>query len=193
MAFWSQNFKNDTTLKDPKRKFRFTVEFQGIDGPGGAVLWYAKTAQKPQFEIESTEHQYLNHTFYYPSNLKWSPLDIEVIDPVDPDVAATVSDIIEASGYAPPTDVNSLATMSKAKSVGALGTVIITQFDSNGNPLETWTLWNAWITSVNYGDLAYGDSELSTVQISLAYDWARITTDNNSSAVIGGGSEFFKV
>ena len=31
MPFWSTNFGQDTTLKDPKRKFRFKVEFQGID------------------------------------------------------------------------------------------------------------------------------------------------------------------
>ena len=48
MAFWSTNFGEDTTLKDPKRKFRFTVEFQGIQAAqGGAMLWYAKTFAGP--------------------------------------------------------------------------------------------------------------------------------------------------
>ena len=47
MAFWSTNFGEDTTLKDPKRKFRFMVEFQGIQAAqGGAMLWYAKTVYK---------------------------------------------------------------------------------------------------------------------------------------------------
>ena len=193
MPFWSQDFGADTTLKDPKRKFRFTVEFQGIDTPPGPVLWYAKTAQKPKFEIQETEHQFLNHTFYYPSSLKWQTLDIEVVDPVDPDVAATVSDIVTQSGYAPPTSSDSLATISKAKSVGSLGTVLITQLDANGEPLETWTLWNAWIKSVNYGELAYGDDELSTVQLTLIYDWARISTLNASSAIAGGAQEFFSI
>ena len=35
MPFWSTNFGEDTTLKDPKRKFRFTVEFQGIQAAQG--------------------------------------------------------------------------------------------------------------------------------------------------------------
>ena len=31
MPFWSTNFGQDTTLKDPKRNFRFIVEFNGIN------------------------------------------------------------------------------------------------------------------------------------------------------------------
>lgn len=195
MPFWSQPFDGDTTLKDPKRKFRFTVEFQGIGGnaQGGALLWYAKQCKKPSFTIQETEHKYLNHSFYYPSSLKWETIDITVVDPVDPDVAATVSDIVVQSGYAPPTDPNSLSTMSKAKGVGALGTVLITQIDANGEPLEKWTLWNAWIKQVQYGDLAYGDDELTELTITLIYDWARLDTTNDSSALAGGGKEFFKI
>jgi len=50
MPFWSTNFGEDVTLNDPKRKFRFTVEFQGVAAAiGGAVLWYAKTVTKPSF------------------------------------------------------------------------------------------------------------------------------------------------
>ena len=41
--FWSDNFAESTQLKDPKRQFRFKVEFTGISAPqGGALMWYAK-------------------------------------------------------------------------------------------------------------------------------------------------------
>ena len=98
MPFWSTNFGEDTTLKDPKRKFRFYVEFQGIAAPvGGATLWYAKAVAKPSFAIEKTEHAYLNHTFKYPGKVTWDDLDVTLVDPVDPDVAATLSDIVVKS------------------------------------------------------------------------------------------------
>jgi hypothetical protein len=195
MPFWSKNFGEDTTLKDPKRNFRFIVEFGGVDAtPGGAVAWYAKSAAKPSFSINSAEHKYLNHTFYYPGSVTWNEVAITMVDPVDPDVAATFSDIVVNSGYSPPTDTNSLGTMSKAKAAGALGTVTVTQIDSNGAPLETWTLWNSYIMDVKYGDsLAYGDDELTEVAVTLRYDWARIETATESSAVSRGGREFFKV
>lgn len=39
MPFWSTNFgEENADYKDPKRKFRFTVEFQGLNAdPGGAA------------------------------------------------------------------------------------------------------------------------------------------------------------
>ena len=195
MAFWSTNFGEDTTLKDPKRKFRFTVEFQGIQAAqGGAMLWYAKTCAKPSFQVAEATHKFLNHTFYYPGSVTWQDVAITLVDPVDPDMAATLSDIVVQSGYTPPTDSTSLSTMSKAKAAGALGTVIITQIDSDGNPLETWTLWNSWMKEVKYGDLGYDGDDLTEMSITLKYDWARVETAGPSAAVAGsGGSEFFGV
>jgi hypothetical protein len=193
MPFWSTNFGQDTTLKDPKRQFRFTVEFQGINAAqGGALLWYAKTAAKPSFTIASAEHKYLNHTFYYPGSVTWNTISITMVDPVEPDVTATLSDIIVSSGYSPPNDATKLGSMSKAKAAGALGTVIITQIDSDGNPLETWTLWNSFIKDVKFGELQYGEDNLTETTVELQYDWARVLTVNASSAVVGGGNEFFK-
>ena len=195
MPFWSTNFGQDTTLKDPKRKFRFTVEFQGIDAAqGGALLWYAKTAAKPSFSIGEVEHAYLNHKFYYPGSVSWNTTTITMVDPVDPDVTATLSDIIVASGYSPPTDATGLGSISKAKAAGALGTVIITQIDSDGNPLETWTLWNSFIKDVKFGELEYGgEGDLTETSLEIRFDWARVETVNPSSAVVRGGNQFFQV
>ena len=195
MPFWSENFASNPDMKDPKRNFRFIVEFGGINAtPGGAVAWYAKTAAKPSFAIANAEHKYLNHTFYYPGSVTWNPITITMVDPVNPDMSATFSDIITEGGYAPPTDTTALGTTSKAKAANALGAITVTQIDSNGRPLETWTLWNPFIEDIKYGDtLAYGDDNLSEISITLRYDWARIETVTDSAAVSAGGNEFFKI
>jgi len=194
MAFWSQDFGADPTLNDPKRKFRFIVEFQGIQSAqGGAILWYAKTVDKPSFQIASAEHKYLNHTFYYPGSVTWNEVSLTLVDPVSPDMTATFSDIISAGGYTPPTDATSLSTMSKAKAAHALGAVYVQQLDSNGIAIETWTLWNSFISEVKFGELAYGDDELNEMTVTLKYDWARVETANDSAAVNQGGNSFFNV
>jgi hypothetical protein len=192
MAFWSTNFGEDTTLNDPKRKFRFIIEFQGIQSAqGGAQLWYAKTAAKPSFKVETTEHSYLNHKFHYPGAITWEEISITLVDPVEPDMTATLSDIIVQAGYAPPANATQLSTISKAKAAGALGTVTIQQLDSNGVPLETWTLWNAFLTEVKYGDLEYGSDDIIEMTVGLRYDWARVETANPSVAVAGSGGQSF--
>ena len=39
---------------------------------------------------------------------------------------------------------------------------------------ETWTLKNAFIIKVAYGELEYGDDALSEVTIDFKYDWAEL-------------------
>ena len=198
MPFWSTNFGESAELKDPKRKFRFTVTFTGIDASqGGSFLWYAKTATKPSFAVNAAEHKYLNHTYHYPGSVTWADVSITLVDPVEPDMTATFADILQASGYQVPSDPTKLTSISKAKSASALGSVIITQIDSDGNELDKWTLMNAFVQDVKFGDsLAYGDDELVELSLTMKYDWATCETANPSVAVGEGttqASEFFKV
>ena len=194
MPFWTKDHSGDATLRDPKRKFRFIVNFDGIAGEN-ATAWYAKTATKPSFQIGAAEHKYLNHTFFYPGSVTWQDVSITLVDPVDPDVAATFSDIVVQAGYTPPADIMKWATMSKAKASTALGAVTVTQIDSNGAPLETWRLYNSWLSEVKYGDLEYGGDDLTEVALTLKYDWAQLKTENTDGSALktSGGSEFFKI
>ena len=183
MSFWST--PANPTIADPKRKFRFYVEFQGLaETPNpGALLWWAKQVNKPSFSTETATHEYLNYTFKYPGKVTWDDISLTLVDPVNPDMAATLSDILVQSGYSIPTNAETLqmSTLSKGKSAGALGMVTITQIDASGNDLEKWTLNNAFITKVAYGDLAYGDDGLTEMTVTLAYDWASllVTTDGS--------------
>jgi len=195
MPFWSENFGDEgRDLKDPKRQFRFKVEFTGINAaPGGSVMWYAKSATKPSFSVNSAEHVYLNHKFYYPGAVTWNEVSVVLVDPRDPDVAATLSDIVELSGYKPPTDPFSLGTMSKQKAAGALGTVFITQIDGDGAEIEKWSLHNAFISDLKYGDLAYGNDDLVELTVQMKYDWAELDSVEGRSAHATGTqkSRFF--
>ena len=186
MAFWT-----DAQFEDPKRAYRFLVDIGRM--PNGAT-WYAKSAKKPEISISTVEHNFLNHRFYYPGRAEWAEVTVTLVDPVSPDAAINTAAIIRASGYNPPKDVTDTTTISKQASVAAMGSVVISQIDSQGDALETWTLWNPFIEDIKYGDsLDYTNAELTEVSVTLRYDWARIETANDSSAVAGGGREFFKV
>ena len=201
MAFWAQNFaeSTETPLKDPKRQFRFMVEFTGIDaaGDGGSALWYAKSVSKPSFQIAAAEHKYLNHTFYYPGSVSWQDVTLTLVDPVKPDMTATFADLVASGGYNPPTTPNSTRTMSKASAASALGTIYIIQFDAMGEEIEKWTLWNSFITDLKFGDtLQYGEDGLVELSVTLKYDWARLEVTTAGSVVANSTSpnqkEFFK-
>ncbi len=170
----SQGFWTSAQQADPKRKFRFLVTLGSM--PDGAT-WSAKSVDKPTVTVNAADHKFLNHTFYYPGNVSWNEINITLVDPVSPDASANLSRILLESGYHPPADVNDTTTISKSRAVAALQAVVISQIDSDGVPLETWTLNNAFITSVNYGgNLSYGDDALADVTVSFRYDWASIET-----------------
>jgi len=194
MAFWSENFATLGTdgnpLADPKRKFRFKVEILGI--ATDAVLWWAKTANKPSYTIAATEHKYLNHTFYYPGTVTWNEVVMTFVDPAgDQDMASLVSQLVIAGGYHPPaapstdTEPHPMSTMTKGGACSALNSVKVTQIDGNGADIDSWTLYNAFITDVKYGELAYGDDELVEVSLTFRYDWGLVEYPSSES---GGGS-----
>ena len=80
--------------RDPKRNYRFTISIAGLESGG---IWYAKSATKPKFTVTNTEHNYINHTFHYPGRVVWEPVTITVVDPVDPNAAASAADLLKQS------------------------------------------------------------------------------------------------
>jgi hypothetical protein len=191
MAFWT-----DATNKDPKRAFRFLVQLGSMEN---GATWYAKKVTKPSIEVKEASHKFLNHTFYYPGSTEWSTVDVTLVDPVSPDAAANTAAILRSAGYTPPKDVNDTTTISKQAAVQALNGVIIEQIDAVGNTMEKWTLWNAWVSKVTYGDLDYTSDELTEIQMTIRYDWAVLETDNAShtglktpSGADADGKAFFK-
>jgi len=180
MGFWSTN-------TDPKRQFNFKVT---ITGAGGKLQSFmAKTAAKPGFTINAAEHQYLNHTFSYPGRLTWNDVAVTFVDPGKGESAsAGLALLLKEMGYNPPDgSASDYQTISKSKAVTSLGSVSITQMDVDGNELDEWTLINAWVTEVTFGDLDYASDELVEISCTFKYDFATFkeTGTAASSAILG--------
>jgi len=178
------NFWTDATSEDPKRNFRFLV---GITSMEGNAEWFAKKVSRPNFNIEQTEHMFLNHTFYYPTRTKWDPVTLTLVDPVSPDAINQLLQIVKFSGYDP--SVLNLAergtTITKAASVGQLNSVVIKMINGeNTEILEEWTLHSPFITKVAMSELDYSNDDLSSIDIEFRYDWASCVVPNaNTSAI----------
>ena len=180
MAFWTDT--GPSLGRDPKRGFRFHIQVTEVgNSDTGAYFWYAKTVDKPSYEIGVTEHDYLNHKFRFPGKTTWQPISMKLVDPTNPDLASTFSDMITAAGYHPPSNRDDMTSMSKKLATLAVGKVIITQIDADGKALEQWTLFNAWISKVNYGSLDYSSEDLTEMEIEFQYDWAQMQSGADGS------------
>jgi len=160
---------------DPKRKYRFLVELAGTGGPGS--LWFAKTVDKPEITIGTGEVDFMQHKFYYPGRVEWNEISLTLVDPVSPDATEIFLEILQNSGYSGPQDAkDTLQSLSKGAEANVLGNVVIKQVAADGSIQEEWTLNNAIITKVGWGDLDYSSEDLSEISISFRYDWASCTT-----------------
>ena len=170
MSFWNQ------ASVEPKRQFRWLLYIAGMP------QWIVKDVKKPSFNVTNTSHDFLNYKFHYPGRVDWQDISVTVVDPVQPDSAASLVSILEQSGYVLPDEYTSQAaeprTISKKSMVDSLGGQIqLVMFGANTgtqteNVLEKWTLNNPIITSVDFGQLSYGNDELVNISIGLKYDWA---------------------
>lgn len=185
----AKNFWTAAPAQDPKRGFRFRIQIPGL--ADGDYIWYAKKADKPKVSFTEAKHEYLNHTYYWPGRASWTEVSVTFVDPVEPDLAGSMSFLLEAAGYRIPqgvVDSADFASMSKAGSVTALENVIIEQINEEGEVLETWTLNNAWVMEVTFGDLDYSSDDLLELTMKFRYDWASFKSEGTIPA---GGEKFF--
>jgi len=180
MAFWGQGM--DSASTDPKRKFRFKVEINGL-GDGAIGVWYAKSCGKPTINVSSdTEHKYLGHTFKFPGSVTWDDIEVTLVDPGgDDDAATSLLAIVEAAGYQFPKDKNVVQTISKGKAVEGIQKVHIYQLDGDGNTTERWDLHNPFISKISFGELDYGDDGLTELGLTITYDWAELSDATGNS------------
>lgn len=179
MAFWSER------TVEPKRKFRWLLYWSGVP------QFVVKSVKKPSYNVEVTPHQFLNYEFNYPGRVKWNPIDITIVDPVNPDSTKSLYKILENSGYVIPSNYQeaAAATISKKAMVEALGTEIkLSQLDADGTvPIETWVIKNPLITSAEFDTLDYGADDMLNITVSITYDYATLEglgqgAGNNSGA-----------
>ena len=141
-----------------------------------------KKVARPSFSINNAEHNYINHRFYYPGRIEWSPISFTIVDPVDPDTTGILMKMLMASGYRFPTDKSGTRTISKAEAVAACGGQVHISMLGAGDPadvennqakeIEKWTLHNPWVEEVAMGELDYTSDDLVEMEITLRYDWA---------------------
>ena len=164
-------------------------------------LWYAVSCDKPAFNIEVSEHRLNNRIYKFPKGVTWEDITIVMVDTDCPSLAELLGRYLEDAGGPGLTslagrgvgqrlfnaeatgledgqfvvrqgDINT--TVTKVSAVSALGLTNIYQLDMDGRILEKWTLHGAFIKSVNWGKLDYGDDQFMNVTMTLTYDWATV-------------------
>ena len=159
---------------EPKRKYRFVV---AINSQG---YYTVKSVSKPKLTFDNKEYKMINHFYKYPGLGKWEDIDITFVDNIKNQTSGLFTTLVNASGFANPNgkQISGSAggsTASKTASNRAIGEIKITQVNGAGEAIEVWTLHEAILKDVSWGDtLAYSDDELVEYKLTIQYDYATI-------------------
>lgn len=206
MAFW-----NEATV-EPKRKFKFLLRFGAASDALPSFI--VKKVNKPEVTLSEATHKFLGHTYYFPATQTWNEINCTVIDPAGSgnagdeeaatlqapsvDVAEGMYRVLLASGYQSPVNQGAaltglagatLRTFAKSTATAQFDRIEIIQIDANGNAIETWTLNNAWIKKMTFGELDYGSDDINEISLTFRYDWADVRINRGGSSTAAFDSE----
>lgn len=145
-----------------KRKFRFLfgIEFCNKQQVSPS---FVKMASRPDITIEDTELNFLNETTWISGKAKWETITVTYYDVAGAQNSGLFSWL--ASVY----DFTSPCRSMGSKPKDYQGNGFIVMLDGCGGPLEKWTLGNLWPTSIKFGELDYGSSDVAEVELTLRY------------------------
>lgn len=165
--FWA------TQESEPKRAYRFILNLNGNDS------WTVTKVTRPSITITEATHQYLNHTFYYPGRVEYNTVSFTLVDPLTPNSTAYALGIIAQSGYSLPSRTV-YSTISKKQAINAMKQPTIHTVNAAGKIVESFTLINAWVKNVDFGEFDYSSDDLINIGIELRYDFVRYTVKGGS-------------
>ena len=146
---------------EPKRKFQWILEIDGIDS------FTVKTSQRPSIERETVEVDYINQRWYVAGKDKWQPLKIELYDFIAPSSAQKV---IEWLRLVHDHSTGRMGYMSMYKRNFSLK-----MLDPVGNVVEKWNIIGAMPTgTIEFGELDYAVSDLVTAVFTVQPDDCRL-------------------
>lgn len=151
-----------------KRKYRWMFFIPNVCGEGSPCLPPSKGG-RPSLSFKEIDAQHVTETIYFPSKPEWKPVNLTLYD-----IKKNKNPVIEwiKKVY----EVNNTTSIWKP-SCGKgikIGNCRLELFDGAGNTIEQWKLENVWPNSIEFGDLDYSSSEVSTIDLTLRYDRAYI-------------------
>jgi hypothetical protein len=141
---------------EPKRKFRWVFQLEGVDA------FLIKTAARPTISTEEVTLPFINHTRYLAGRTTFGTVSVTLYDPIAPSGAQQVMEWVRLhfesvsgrSGYA-----DFYKRDCQIKLLDPVGTVV-----------ELWDMKGAFITEANFGDMDYSSSDAVEVALTIRFD-----------------------
>ena len=158
-----------TVRSSLQSNFRFLLRIDDIP----FAMISSVTRPSPSFGA-SKEFQLLNWKFKNPTGIvTWSDITFKIVESISGILLKTYKRL----GYDNPNQINAanLKDMNKKDLINSIGTVKIEVLTPDGDVYETWQLYNAYVSKIDFEGLNYTGASILGASVSLSYDWAALT------------------
>ena len=173
--------EDDENTSEPFQDARSDTDF----------VWYAKSVDKPTISLQVVEKDEvaLGDRVSVPKFAKvpnWEPITMTLVDPSYPNASRKLMRLFRRAGYLDMKATKAhkpgaeTAGFDKKQLLKAVGSVRIQQLDRSGIPLETWELYQAVPSKVNFGKLDYSSDDLVEISVEFHYTAAFVTFHGKS-------------
>ena len=177
-------------------RFRITLENFGVSNETQELTKQVIDASRPTVSFENQELHVYGSKVNIAGKHTWNEITVNLRDDVNGNVQKLVGeqlqkqfDFFEQASAASGIDYKFLQRLEILDGGNGVNTP---------NVLETWEIYGAYLTSVDYGSVAYANSDPVTVALTIMYDNAVQTPIGNgvgstvarniSTAATGGGT-----
>ena len=144
---------------EPKRQNRFILRFPSSLGINE---WFVESASRPSIKIASTEIQFLNTSTYVAGRFNWDEIPVKFRDPIGPSASQALMEWVRLHAES--------VTGRMGYAAGYKKDIDLEMLDPTGVVVEKWILYGTFLTSANFGTLAYNSDALADISVNLRPD-----------------------
>jgi hypothetical protein len=144
---------------EPKRQNRFILRFPSSLGINE---WFVESAKRPSIKIAATEIQFLNTSTYVAGRFNWDEIGVKFRDPIGPSAAQALMEWVRLCAES--------VTGRMGYAAGYKKDIDLEMLDPTGVVVEKWILQGTFLSSVDFGNLAYNTDGLADISANLRMD-----------------------
>jgi len=144
---------------EPKRQNRFIMRFPSTLGINE---WFVESTSRPKLTIGATEIQFLNTSTWVAGRFNWGEISVKFRDPIGPSASQALMEWVRLCAET--------VTGRMGYAAGYKKNVDLELLDPTGVVVEKWILEGAWLSSVDFGSLAYNSENIAEINATLRPD-----------------------
>ena len=144
---------------EPKRQNRFILRFPSSLGINE---WFVESTSRPSIKIVSTEIPFLNTSTYVAGRFTWDEIPVKFRDPIGPSAAQALMEWVRLHAES--------VTGRMGYAAGYKRDIDLELLDPTGVVVEKWILQGTFLSSVDFGNLAYNSDAIADISANLRMD-----------------------